>query len=52
MRIWNSIRFLITFTIIGIISFFVCILYGTDAALKNIKNNGIILTNEENERKS
>ena len=51
MNLINSIRFLITFIIIGFISFFVCLFYGTEKALLTLKNNGIILTNDKEERK-
>jgi hypothetical protein len=50
MRIFNSLRFLLTFIIVGLITFFVCLLYGTEAALISLKRNGVILTNDKKER--
>ena len=52
MRLINALRFLFTFFVISIITFFVCLLYGTDKAIINLRKNGVILTNDENERKN
>jgi hypothetical protein len=50
MRLYNSIKFLFTFIIIGFISGFVCLIYGTEKALISLKRNGIILTNDKKQR--
>lgn len=50
MRLINSLRFLITFMIIAVMTFFVCIINGTQAALIMLKRNGVVLTNDKKER--
>lgn len=50
MRIINSIRFLLTFIFVGIFTGITCLLYGTEEALEVLQKQGIILTNDKNER--
>lgn len=51
MRILNAFRFLFQFIIIAILTFIICLVFGTDSSLNFLNTNGIILTNDEKERK-
>ena len=50
MRVINSIRFLITFIWLGVLTFGICIIMGTDAVFEILQKNGVILTNDQNKR--
>lgn len=47
MRIIDAFRFLLNFILIAILCFFYCILYGTNKTLVLLRNNGVIITNDE-----
>jgi hypothetical protein len=51
MRIVNAFRFLFQFIIIAILTFIICLVFGTISSLSFLKSNGIILTNDEEDRK-
>ena len=49
MRVYNALTFLILFIYIGVLSLFICLIYGTQRTLVFLKQNGIYLNNNKNE---